>query len=345
MNIVIASTIVPFIEGGGTFIVDWLELKLKEYGHKVDVVKIPFSSNYKNYLSQAMALRLYHLEDNCDRLICIRMPSYLLKHPNKYLWFIHHYREVYDLWGTKYQPYPNSDEGDALREYIMRSDDQAFKEAKKIYTNSKIISKRLWDFNKVSSEVVYPPLLEPEKFHNQEYGDYIYYTSRICGPKRQELAVEAMKYTKTPVKLLLTGKSENQSVKNNIMAIIEKNNLQGKAIIEDRWITESEKINYFSKSLASLYIPYDEDSYGYPSLEAYQSKKSVITCTDSGGTDELIINDYNGYMVNPTPQALAEKFDELYINKEKARMLGENGYEHLKTLKINWDNVIGRFTE
>ena len=103
MRIVIASTIVPFIQGGSTFIVDWLEIKLREYGHTVDVVNIPFSSDYTRYLEQCIALRLYHLDDSCDRLICIRMPSYLLKHPEKYLWFIHHYREAYDLWGTEYK--------------------------------------------------------------------------------------------------------------------------------------------------------------------------------------------------------------------------------------------------
>ena len=36
MKVLLASTIVPFIEGGGTFIVDWLAEKLQEYGHQVD---------------------------------------------------------------------------------------------------------------------------------------------------------------------------------------------------------------------------------------------------------------------------------------------------------------------
>ncbi len=345
MKIVIASTIVPFIQGGGTFIVDWLEIKLREYGHIVDVVKIPFSSDYTRYLEQCMALRLYHLEDSCDRLICIRMPSYLLQHPDKFLWFIHHYREVYDLWGTEYQGVPNTPEGFALREYIMRSDELAFRETKKIYTNSKIISKRLMDFNGVDSEVVYPPLLEPEKFYCAEYGDYIYYSSRICRPKRQLLALEAMKYTKTPVKLIMTGKFDSMSLKNEMISIIKKNNLHNRVVIVDRWISEKEKADYFARCLCGLYIPFDEDSYGYTSLEAHHSQKGIITCTDSGGTDELIVDGYNGLIVSPDPERLAEQFDKLYEDKLFAKKLGENGNNRMNELKINWDNVVGRFTE
>ena len=38
MKIMIASTVVPFVKGGGTLIVDWLEEKLCEYGHDVQVI-------------------------------------------------------------------------------------------------------------------------------------------------------------------------------------------------------------------------------------------------------------------------------------------------------------------
>jgi hypothetical protein len=41
MKIVIASSIVPFY-GGGSFIVDWLEQKLLEYGHQVERFCLPF---------------------------------------------------------------------------------------------------------------------------------------------------------------------------------------------------------------------------------------------------------------------------------------------------------------
>jgi len=345
VKIIIASTIVPFIEGGGTFIVDWLEQQLREYGHQVDTVKIPFSPDYKETLSQITALRLYNLEDMCDRLICIRRPAYQIPHPNKYLWFIAHFREIYDLWETEYDYLPKNSETLAIRELIMRSDDHAFSEAKKIYTNSKIMSSRLLKFNAVHSEPLYPPILKPERFRNGGYGDYIYYASRINRTKRQLLAVQAMKHTKTDVKLLLTGKAEDPAYTKEITDCINENRLDDKVTIINKWITEEQKIKHLAECLAAIYIPFDEDSYGYPTLEAHHSNKAVITCTDSGGTDELIIHNENGLILEPNPEALAECFDMLYENKQIAEKYGAKGLERIKTLDISWDNVIRRFTE
>lgn len=345
MKIIIASTIVPFINGGGTFIVDWLEEKLKEYGHQVQAIRIPHSSNFEDMMSQNIGLRMYHLEDECERLITIRMPAYLLKHPDKYLWFIHHYREVYDLWGSEYVMLPRTDRALAIREYIKRADDVALAEAKKIYTNSQVISDRLLKYNNIHAKPVYPPVLHPEQFWCEKYGDYIYYSSRICGHKRQLLAIQAMKYVKTDVKLLISGKIENELTRKEIRKEIGANHLKNKVTIVDSWISEEQKASYLAECLAAVYIPYDEDSYGYPSLEAHHSSKAVVSCIDSGGTKELIKDGYNGFMTEPVPERLAEVFDRLYEDRKLAETMGQNGLKRLDELEITWDNVIRRFTE
>lgn len=345
MKIIIASTIVPFVIGGGELIVDWLELKLKEYGHQVDVVKIPFSPNYQEVLTQTTALRLYHLENACDRLICIRSPSYVIPHPNKYLWFVHHYREIYDLWNTEFDSLPKNSETFAIREYIMRSDEKAFSEANKIYTNSKIVSKRLLDFNRIESKPLYPPILSPLQFYCDSYGDYIYYSSRIHKIKRQLLAVQAMRYTKTNVKLLVTGLADSQEYVAKLHKYIHSHSLEKKVTILNEWIPEEQKAKYFAKCLAAIYVPYDEDSYGYPSLEAHHSQKAVITCQDSGGTRELINDGENGWLVQADPKIIAEYFDRLYMDRKLAEDMGNKGFKRITELDITWDNVIRSFTQ
>lgn len=345
MKIIIASTIVPFVDGGGVFIVDWLEEKLREYGHQVQSIKIPFVHDYRTVMSQMVGLRMYHLEDECERLISIRTPSYLLKHSNKYMWFIHHYREMYDLWGTEYDVSPKENNTLAIREYVKRADDLAFREAKKIYTNSQIVSRRLLKYNNISAMPVYPPILCPEQFYCNNYGDFIYYSSRICGHKRQLMAIEAMRFVKTGVKLIISGKFETNIIEDMIKNTIKRNELENKVKVVDRWISEHEKAEYYANCLAAIYIPYDEDSYGYPSLEAHHSHKAVISCKDSGGTSELIKNGYNGYIINSDPKKLAEVFDELYENRKLAETMGNNGFNRINELEITWDNVIRRFTE
>jgi hypothetical protein len=173
MRILIASTVVPFIHGGGTFIVDWLEQKLREFGHEVDVLRLPFASHWPEMLEQTLALRLLDVSEHADRLIAIRTPSYVMKHPNKVLWFIHHHRGAYDLWGSSYQDLPNDSIGLSYRDAIYRADMRAFSEARAIFTNSQAVSDRLRRFNKTESEVLYPPVLTPGLFRCDEYGDYM----------------------------------------------------------------------------------------------------------------------------------------------------------------------------
>jgi glycosyltransferase involved in cell wall biosynthesis len=46
---------------------------------------------------------------------------------------------------------------------------------------------------------------------------------------------------------------------------------------------------------AVLFAPYQED-YGYVTLEAFLSRKPVITARDSGGTLEFVEDGVNGYV-------------------------------------------------
>ena len=154
-----------------------------------------------------------------------------------------------------------------------------------------------------------------------------------------------MKYVKTPVRLIISGKIENLQEKERIHSIIRENDLEHKVEVVDRWISENEKADYYAKCLAAIYIPYDEDSYGYPSLEAHHSRKAVISCTDSGGTDELILDGENGFLVEPDPEKLAAIFDQLYEDKKLAEKMGQRALKRIEELDITWDNVIRRFTE
>jgi glycosyltransferase involved in cell wall biosynthesis len=345
MEIVIASTIVPFVEGGGTFIVDWLEQTLIERGHSVFTLKIPFRSNYREMADQMLGLRLLDIQDYGKRLITIRTPSYLLRHPNKILWFIHHHRAAYDLWDSSYREFPDTKEGLAYRNLLFSADMLAFGEARRIYTNSQVVSRRLMHYNHVASEVLYPPLMRPERFVCRSYGDTILYVSRVVSHKRQHLAVESMRYTATPVKLIIAGQADDDGARQHILDLIQRYSLHGKVEFLDGWISEERKQDLLADCLACIYIPHDEDSYGYPTLEAFHSDKSVITTQDSGGTLEIVQNEKNGFVTTPSPEAIAAAMDTLYRDRDRARELGVAGRRSLEELGISWDRVVDKLTQ
>jgi glycosyltransferase involved in cell wall biosynthesis len=345
MKIVIVSTIVPFVKGGGVFIVDWLEEMLIRYGHQVETLKIPFHSWYPEMLDQMLGLRLLDVSESADRLIAIRTPSYLMRHPNKVLWFIHHHRTAYDLWGTKYQEIPNTQEGLRYRDAIYSADNVAFREARRIFTNSKVVSARLKKFNGFDSEVLYPPVMRPERYRSDSYGDYILYVSRVVHHKRQDLAVEAMCHTRTRVRLVVAGTPDLGPTDRHLAemrSFAEQHDLGDRVTFMAEWISEEEKVRLFANCLASIYIPFDEDSYGYSSLEAHHARRAVITTNDSGGPLELITHEENGFVVDPEPKAIAQAMDRLYKDRAMAQRMGEAGLRRIDELGITWDHTIAR---
>jgi glycosyltransferase involved in cell wall biosynthesis len=342
MKIVLCSSFAPFEKGGDRFIVEWLQEKLEICGHQVERIYLPLADVPDLFFQQMAAYRWIDLTESADRIICFRPPAYLIPHPHKILWFIHHIRMFYDLWNTEYCPVPPTEQWKNFRQTLFELDTAALKEAKHIFTNSQCVSDRLQHFNGINSEVLYPPIRDPRSFHYLIQNDQIVYICRIEHHKRQHLMVEAMKYTRTPVKLRLCGQSPKYEYSQQLIGLIKKNGLQDKVIFENRWISEAEKIALLANCLAAAYLPRDEDSYGYPSLEASHASKPIITTKDAGGVTELVSDRLNGFVCEPDPKALAAVIDELYSNRKLAKTMGQAANERIAQLHIQWPHVIER---
>jgi glycosyltransferase involved in cell wall biosynthesis len=340
MKIALCSSFVPFVDGGGRFIVEWLERKLLENGHEVERIYLPFVEDPRDMFAQMVGYRLIDLTESCDRLIAFRPPSYMLRHPRKVLWFIHHVRGYYDLWNTEYRPVPDSVSGRAIRETVFAADNCTLREAQHIFTNSRTVSDRLRQFNGIESEVLYPPLRDPERFRSDGYSDEIVCVSRIEHHKRQHLLIEALSHTRTPVKLRLSGISSFSEYSGELEALTHRLGLEERVIIEHRWITEEEKTERLAPALAVAYVPLDEDSYGYLSLEGSHAQKAILTTTDSGGVTELVTDSVNGYVCAPHPQALGDAMDRLFLDRSSASAMGRAAYQRVLDLGITWDNVV-----
>lgn len=345
MRIILASTFVPFVNGGARFIVEWLEQKLLEHGHEVERFYLPFEDGPNRLLDQTLAFRLMDLSARGDRLITFRPPSHSLRHPNKVVWFIHHIRGYYDLAGTPYQSFASTPKGYALRDALHRHDTTALKEARHVFTNSAIVGDRLKRFNDIPSEVLYPPLLEPERFRNEGYGDEVVCVCRIEQHKRQELLIEAMRHVKSPVRLRLCGRSFSPDYEKKLAARIKSLGLGERITLEASWITEDTKVERIAGALACAYLPVDEDSYGYPTLEAAAANKPVLTASDAGGVMEFVEDGVNGLVAEPSPQSVAACLDRFYQDKDATARMGTAARETVRALNIDWDHIVRKLLQ
>ena len=90
-------------------------------------------------------------------------------------------------------------------------------------------------------------------------------------------------------------------------------------------------------ALAVIYVPFDED-YGYVTLEAFLSAKPVVTATDSGGTLEFVVDDRNGVVCAPEPEAVGAAVTRLANDRARTARLGRAGLELART--VTWDGVV-----
>ena len=153
----------------------------------------------------------------------------------------------------------------------MRADTAALREAYRVFTNSRVVAERLQRFNGVSGQVLYPPVLNPGLFRSEEHGDEIVSVCRFVHHKRQHLLIEAMRHTRTPVRLRLCGQGMGPAYAGSLHAMVAKHGLQEKVHIDERWVTEEEKADVLATALASAYAPYDKD----PSTAIRRSRRPM----------------------------------------------------------------------
>lgn len=339
MKVAVVNNAVPFLRGGAEHLADALVAHLCRRGHRAVAVGIPFRWDSADaVLESAFACFSLRIPD-VDRVIALKFPAYYVPHDDKVVWLLHQFRQAYDFWGTPFQDIPDTPSGRTVRDAIRSADTNVLRPLR-IYTNSHVTSERLRTYNGLASTVLYPPLLDDAHFTCEEYGDYLFYPSRINGTKRQLLAIEAMAHVRTGVRLVIAGAVEAPPDENEIRALIERLGVADSVTFLPGFLDEAEKARLFARALGCVYIPYDEDSYGYVTLEAYASRKPVVTATDSGGTSIVVRHGQTGFVTDPRPAALAEAYDALYADRARARHMGEAGDALVRGLQITWDHVV-----
>jgi glycosyltransferase involved in cell wall biosynthesis len=343
MKIIIASTTIPHVDGGGRLIVRWTAAALRDAGHEVEEFYLPFPPDVPSTLPAIVGLRRMPFKTACDRLITIRWPAHVLQHENKAAWFIHHYRTVFDLWDTPHRGVADDAEGRSFRELLRNADSTGLREARDLFTNSLIVRDRVRQYNGIEAEPLYPPLGgDTSRFTCDGYGDFIFYPSRLSPIKRQLLAVQALAHTRTPVRLVIAGSTESAAYTDELVQTARQSGAADRLDVRVGWMEESEKVRMLAQCLAVAYIPLDEDSYGYPSLEASHSSKAIVTLDDSGGTLEFVRDGVEGLVAEPTAVSIAAAFDRLYEDRALAQRLGEGSHRRRGELKIDWEHVVAR---
>lgn len=314
----------PFVEGGHLVIARALAKALRDEGHQADVIVTPqnrFGRNVSTYFANWLT-DVGRTADGrkVDQVISLRWPSYAVRHPAHVCWLNHTAREYYDLWDRFTEPLGRAAMVKELtrRTVIRRADTWLLRHnVSRLLAQSVTVQHRLARYNHIRADVLYPPA-PPRAYRCEAYEPFVFAVSRLSPLKRIDLVIEALARPEAAgVRAVIAGEGECRA---SLEALIADRGLDRRVSLIGR-IDEAQLLDYMARCRAVVFAPRDED-FGFVTVEAFAARKPVITARDSGGPAELVKSGETGWVVDPTPAALATAMQRLIDDAPAAERMG-----------------------
>lgn len=378
MNIaILAPSPVPFTLGGLEYLAQGIQRNINERtAHKAELFKLPVLENDFWTLMESY-YKFFKLDvGHFDMCVSMKYPTWMARHDNHVLYMAHPLRGLYDTYhftGQPMTPGPVSAKtqtllaslddmrtesdveevfmycvhlrqlakdchevardfsfpGPVCRAVVRALDRWAFSKIRRFAAISRTVSAREAYFPEGASvKVLYPPSTLDGLRQGEDRG-YFLSVSRLDNAKRVELFIRAMSYLESG-ELFIVGSGPEEG---NLKAIAgESDRIKFLGRVPDR-----ELVSLYSNCRAVVYAPYDED-YGLVTVEAFSSGKPVITCTDSGGVTELVMDGVTGMVALPSPDSISEKLRVALRDPRMMNELGQRGRCDVRNIK--WENVV-----
>lgn len=313
---------------------------LREAGHDAHIIVTP-QNRFGHQASAYLATWLTDVTSSegrpIDQVISLRYPSYAIRHKRHVCWLNHTMREYYDLWDTFSATLSTKGrlKERVRRTFIHAADRYLLARVSKLFVQSRTVQQRMATWQSVNSTVLYPPA--PQRNYRCEgYGPAFLFVSRLTRLKRGDLLVRALA---TPpanaIRLVIAGEGEERE---RLEQLAGELGVAGRITFAGR-LTDDQLVGELATCRAVCFPPFQED-YGFVTVEAFASRKAVITCKDSGGPAELVKDRVNGYVCEADPEALGRAMRHLTDDPALAERMGAAAYE--AGVKLTWPETVRR---
>ncbi|HUK34947.1 MAG TPA: glycosyltransferase family 4 protein [Vicinamibacterales bacterium] len=342
-TVVVCATQVPFVHGGAELHVRGLVDNLRRRGYRAECASVPFKWYPKDeLLAQIAAWRMVDVsEANGERIdlaIGTKFPSYFVRHPHKITWLFHQYRAIYELIGTPYSEFTDTEADVRLRDRLMALDTKALRESRALFSNAQNTADRLLRYNGLHAEALYHPPPLAGRLKSGAAGDYFLSVGRLEGNKRVDLIIRAMAHVARRWRLVIVGEGP---LRRDLETLAAKTGV-GDRVTFAGSVDETTLVDLYALAAAVVFPPYDED-YGYVTLEAFLSRKPVITTSDAGGPLEFVVDGLTGFVASPDPENVGAAMSRAVADLRAAQSMGDAGYERVRG--ITWDHAIDRLIQ
>lgn len=316
---------------------------LREAGHDADVLVTP-QNRFGRQASAYVATWLTDVGRSdgraVDQVISLRYPSYAVRHEHHVCWLNHTMREYYDLWDRFSATLsPRGRIKESVRRAAIRAADRYLlgRNVRTLFVQSRTIQQRLAMWPEVKSRVLYPPA--PQRpYRCDGYGDYIFMVSRLTPLKRADLLLAALATPRgAGIRAVIAGDGEDRPRLERMIA----QHALGDRVRLIGGITDAEVLDHLARCRAVCFPPVQED-YGFVTVEAFASRKAVVTCADSGGPAELVRDGVSGFVCAPSAVPLAAALRALVDDRAAAERMGQSAFESGRNL--SWADAVRQLT-
>jgi glycosyltransferase involved in cell wall biosynthesis/GT2 family glycosyltransferase len=306
---------------------------LRRTSHEVELVGVPvdestFDAALESYLAcHDLDVSAY------DAVISTKVPTYMVRHPNHVAYLVHTMRVFYDLFerefgvGTPELRYQRR---------IVHALDRHGLAPERVRAHLAVGSRsylRLaradpW-WTRIAFRVVHhPPAIE--RFLPPRPGEYVLVPGRLHRWKRVDLVIRAVRQMRRDIVLKIAGTGEEEAALRALAAGDPRIEFLGR-------VADDELVELYARALAVAFTPIEED-YRLVTIEAFRARKPVLTCTDSGEPTVFVRSFDTGFVVEPTPAAVADRLAWLADRPEEAAAMGERGAAAVA--HITWERVV-----
>lgn len=337
LRVLVVTSDVPLVSGGHRVIAEELVKALRKQGHLAEILTTPqnrFGRQFAAYLATWLT-DVGEAGDGhpIDQVISLRYPSYAVRHEKHVCWLNHRMREYYDLWpALKRRISKKGVVKESMRRYFIHQADHYFltRNVSRLYAQSKTVAARLREFGDIPSEILYPP--PPERpYRTDGYEPFIFSVSRLHSLKRVDMLVKAMAKLKSKeIRAVIAGTGEEEESLKRLaseLGVAPRIDFVGQ-------VTDEELVGYYARCRGVYFAPFMED-YGFVTMEAFRSRKPVLTCMDSGGPAEIVSVGRSGYVLLPEPFQIAQQLDVWAENPDLAARMGAMGQSDVEP--VRWD--------
>ncbi len=327
----------PFVRGGAEQHQENLVRALTDAGHRTDLVRLPVAWEKGRLFDSPLAWRMVPID--ADMVIATNFPSYFVQHHNKVVWLLHQHRGAYDGFaaGASWSDFALDDVSLEEQRLMTEWDVVALGEARRVFSNSGVVSDRLARFNGVdSTPLAHPPPLH-EQLHTGPSGDYVLSVQRQEANKRPQVLVDAMAEVPDGIRAVLAGRGE---LLGSLQERVAERRL-GDRVDLPGFVSDERLIELYAGALAVVYVPEDED-YGYATLQAFYAGKPVICAADSGGVLDWVEDGVTGLVTDGSPAGVADAIRRLDADRPLAKRMGAAGRE--RVAHLFWADVVATLT-